>query len=237
MVTKVTKINTAEGGKALSEGARSLTEGVFERLRDDVLKCRLPPDSRLRIAELCARFDVSIHAVREALSRLASEELVIVEPQRGFRVAPVSVEDLEDLTQTRIEIETLAVRKSIAKGSVAWESSVVAALHQVLRVPKFEDSETFAVSEAWSHAHANFHAALVSACESRRLLWLRGALFDHSERYRRLAGDFDRGHRDTDGEHLAIGNAVLERRTEDASELLAAHLLTTMQLVKARWKI
>lgn len=221
-----------EGGPYLNEGAKSLTEGVFERLRDDILKCRLEPGARLRIAEICARFGVSVHAVREALSRLASEALVVAEPQRGFKVAPVSVADLEDLTQTRIDIETIALRRSIANASVAWESSLVAALHQVVHLPKFPAADPYTVSEDWTTAHAAFHTALVSACNSRWLLWLHGILFDHSERYRRLSAPAEGNERDTDAEHTAIVRAALARDADLAVDLLTKHLSFTMILVK-----
>jgi DNA-binding GntR family transcriptional regulator len=222
----------SDSAQRLSEGAKSLTEGVFDRLRDDILKCRLEPGARLRIAELCSRFGVSVHAVREALSRLASEALVVAEPQRGFKVAPASLVDLEDLTETRIEIEAIALRKSIANGSVAWESSLVAALHQVVRLPKFDPGVGYAVLEEWTAAHAAFHLALVSACNSRWLLWLHGILFDHSERYRRLSAPADRGERDTDGEHTAIVHAALDRDADLAVDLLTRHLSTTMGFVR-----
>lgn len=221
-----------DGGEFLNDGAKSLTEGVFERLRDDILKCRLEPGARLRIAEICARFGVSVHAVREALSRLASEALVVAEPQRGFKVAQVSINDLEDLTQTRIEIEALALRKSITNATVAWESSLVAALHQVVHLPKFSTAAPLVVSEEWTAAHAAFHLALVSACGSRWLLWLHGILFDHSERYRRLSAPAEGGERDTDGEHAEIVKAALARKTDLAVELLTRHLSLTMRLVK-----
>ena len=51
-------------------------------------------------------------------SRLSAEGLVVAEPQRGFKVAPVSLEDLADLTKARIEIETLCITNSIEAGGV-----------------------------------------------------------------------------------------------------------------------
>src|SRR3954468_1853004 len=97
----------------LPAGAKSLTEAVVEALRADILTCRLLPGAKLKIGDLCTRFGVSLGAVREALSHLAAEGLVVAETQRGFQVAPVSAEDLADLTATRIDIEGLALRRSI----------------------------------------------------------------------------------------------------------------------------
>src|SRR6201999_1825607 len=80
----------------------NLTQLAHDRLRADLLACRLKPGERLIINQLCQYLDVSLGAVREALSRLSSEGLVIAEPQRGFRVAPISAEDLKDLTAARL---------------------------------------------------------------------------------------------------------------------------------------
>ena len=71
------------------DSSSSLTQGAYEALRGDLLACRILPGSRLKIQELCSRLSVSLGAIREALSRLSSESLVIAEPQRGFRVAPL----------------------------------------------------------------------------------------------------------------------------------------------------
>ena len=68
---------------------RSLTSAVFAQLRAEILSCRLKPGEKLLIAGLAQRFSVSLSAVREALSRLAAEDLVQAEDQRGFRVSPV----------------------------------------------------------------------------------------------------------------------------------------------------
>src|ERR1700731_5490431 len=87
------------------DAVHNLTQRAYEGLRADLLACRIRPGSRLKIQELCDRCSVSLGAVREALSRLTSEGLVVSEPQRGFRAAPVSVADLQDLTMVRIEVE------------------------------------------------------------------------------------------------------------------------------------
>ena len=78
------------GSRMRRDSARNLTQGAYEGLRADLLACRVTPGSKLKIQDLCERFSVSLGAIREALSRLTSEGLVISEPQRGFRAAPIS---------------------------------------------------------------------------------------------------------------------------------------------------
>src|SRR5262245_54862877 len=93
-------------GVATEAGTRS--NAVFDRLRADLLAGRLQPGSKLKLAVLGARYAASLSVVREALSRLAEQGLVVAHPQRGFSVVALSPDDLTDLTNTRIDVETLA---------------------------------------------------------------------------------------------------------------------------------
>ena len=112
---------------------RSLTSLAYERLRDDILRGRLAPSERLRIQALSERYQIGATAIREALSRLTTDGLVDAEDQRGFTVAPVSREELLDLTQTRIEIEQTALRMAVANGDVEWESHLLSSFHRLSR--------------------------------------------------------------------------------------------------------
>src|SRR5580704_15575985 len=118
------------------ESSPNMTQGAYEGLRADLLACRILPGKKLKIQDLCDRFSVSLGAIREALSRLTSDGLVVSEPQRGFRAAPISVAELQDLTMVRIEIESLCLRRAIVVGTVDWESRLVAAFHRLSRTPE-----------------------------------------------------------------------------------------------------
>ena len=83
---------------------KTQSDRMFDSLRDDILACRLLPGSKVRINDIAQSSDVSLGAVREALSRLGAEGLVVAESQKGYRVASLSVEDLRDLTEARVEI-------------------------------------------------------------------------------------------------------------------------------------
>src|SRR5216684_2503910 len=120
---------------------RSLTSAVQERLRADILATRLLPGQKLHIAGLAKQFSVSLAAVREALSRLVADGLVQASDQRGFRVSPVSSADLEDVTRTRIDIESLALRRSIERGDQAWLGSVESSFAALCAVPQRDPSD------------------------------------------------------------------------------------------------
>lgn len=211
-----------------------LSDRVTACVRADIVACRLQPGTKLKIAELCEKHGVSLGAVREALSRLSAEGIVVAEPQRGFKVAPVSLEELADLTATRIDIERLCLLRSIEHGDLAWEGRVVAARHELLQTPDRDPSlAADQLPEDWSRAHRAFHLALVSACGSPTLLGIRTQLYDRSERYRRLSVPLDRGNRDVTREHEQLADAVLSRNGDRTARLIGEHLSRTTGIIEA----
>lgn len=209
----------------------SLTQSAYERLRSEILSCRLRPGERIKINDVCAQLSVSLGAVREALSRLTAEGLVVAEPQRGYHVTPISEAELLDLTNTRIEIEALCLRRAIAIGDVAWEAGILSALHQLARSRPLTDAAPRVLSPEWFRLHRAFHDALVVACDSPWLLRVRTMLFAQSERYHRLSVPVALRERDTDGEHKAIMEAVISRDAESAVSLVSMHMLDTMKIL------
>ena len=205
----------------------SLTGVAYRRVREDLLACRLPPGQRLNIKEMAATMSVSLGAVREALSRLAAEGFVAIEPQRGFRAAPISAADLRDLTRTRITIESMCLSRAIEVGDVNWEARIVAAYHRVIRTPQRAQGDPQRLNDDHAGAHQELHLALVAACDSPWLLRLREMLQAQSERYRYLAIPLSRQVRDLNREHDEIVKAVLARETARANELLARHFEAT----------
>ena len=209
----------------------SLTQHAYRQIRSDLLAGRARPGSRLKINELGEHLSVNISAVREALSRLCADGLVIALPQRGFRVASVSVSELRDLTHTRIEIERLCLRKAVANPDIGWETALVAAGHQLLRTRK--SAATEAPDEAWKQAHAAFHRAVVAGCSSPWLLRLHDQLYLQAERYLALSLLAPASRRNIDVEHKGLMDAMLARNADLACERIAAHFERTSKLIIA----
>src|ERR1043165_3074765 len=90
------EIAPLEGGKP-ARSNRTLTSDLFQRLRTDILHCHLRPSSRLLFRDLRSSYASGMSPLREALMRLASEGLVVLEDHKGFRVAPVSREEVTDI--------------------------------------------------------------------------------------------------------------------------------------------
>jgi DNA-binding GntR family transcriptional regulator len=226
----VEEIRVSLGGER--DGPRTLTSAVFERLRADILSTRLLPGQKLNVSHLAKEFSVGLAAVREALSRLVADGLVQASDQRGFRVSPVSQSDLEDLTRTRIDIESLALRRSIEQGGEAWLSAVEREFSALSDVSFVSVDGLNPHNESWVVRHRIFHRTLVSACGSLWLLSFRDVLHEQSERYRRLSirREIDEP-RDVEAEHAAIVQAVLARDADAAVNALARHFMTTKHFV------
>ncbi|MEY9951884.1 GntR family transcriptional regulator [Leifsonia sp. EB34] len=205
---------------------------LIEVLRRDLLAGRFPPGSPLRLVALSQQFGTSVSVVREALLRLSEQGLVTLTPNAGFRVQAVSKSDLDDLTDLRVMIECEALRRAIAEGDAEWEAGVLAAHHLLERAPVLDEGER-GTSEEWSAAHARFHAALIAACGSPRLIGIAGSLRDSAELYRQLSTEASiGGARDVPGEHRRMLELALARDADAAVALLETHLRTTAELIQ-----
>lgn len=169
--------------------------------------------------------------VREALTRLTGEGLVESEPQYGFRVMPLSIDDLKHLTEARCAIETLVLRQAIEHGSVSWESEVLAAHHRLERTPQMAADDSGRLSDEWITAHAAYHRALLAGCPNPRLLAVAGSLRDSAELYRRWSVPLAHTHRDIAGEHRVMLAAVLAHDADTAAAELAAHVRHTADVL------
>jgi DNA-binding GntR family transcriptional regulator len=206
-----------------------LTSAVLAHLRAEILSARLKPGEKILIAAVAKRLGVSLSAVREALSRLAAEGLVRAEDQRGFCVSPVSIEDLRDITRTRIDLESLALRRAIELGDERWAEGVQATHAELAAVPLPPPGEPGPQFERWRTLHQRYHQALVAGCRSDWLLRFRHILFEQSERYRFLA--YGVQPRDIEGEHQSIMQATLARDAEAAVKALSDHLALTADII------
>lgn len=214
-----------------STPSSSLTHTVYQQLRAAVLACRIRPGEKVIIGDVCRSHQVSLGAVREALSRLTAEGLVIAEPQRGFRVAPVSESDLRQLTEARIEMERLCLWRSIANGTDAWAARIVDAFQDLSRTPERAADDPSVASEDWAEAHGRFHEALVDGADNLWFLRLRSILYAQSERYRRLSIPLARKKRDLGSEHGEIMEATLARDADLACDRLEEHLRKTTMIL------
>ena len=223
---------TASNGDGATGATRA--SAVYEQLRSDIAHGVLEPGSKLRVEAMCTRYDVGASPVREALSRLSSEGLVSRTDLRGFSVASLSWDELPILTQNRVQFEGIALRQSIENRDVAYEDALVLLVHRLSRTPRSLSEEHYVTNPAWESLHLEFHRALLSRCPSR---WLRAfcdTLADEAYRFRQLAAGKTFSSRNEHAEHVAIFEAAIEGRADDATRLLGEHYTRTTNVVASQ---
>lgn len=211
---------------------KTLAESAYLQLRQDIVTGKHAPGSKLRVEHLKALYRVGAGTLREALLLLVTDALVTVQGQRGFRIAPISLDDFEDITRVRTLLETEALLLSMQHGDDAWESEAVAAFHRLTLVEARLEQADVGFDE-WETQNRAFHDSLLAACPS---LWLRhflSMLYQQSERYRRLVLFDAPVPRNVHAEHEALLNAALQRDTKTARQLITQHIQATLTAIRS----
>ena len=220
---------TSDAGRAAATTRASV---VYSRMREDILSGALPPNQHLMMEFLKERYQTGISPLREALSRLAMEKLVILQDRRGFSVAPISHDELIDLFETRCLVEEQALRKAMAvPRNFEWLEVVALAYHRLGFVPRFQGQGTGEFNLEWEQLHKRFHMALVSGCGLPTLVAFCKQLNDRTDRYRRLSVRQERSSRDPAKEHGMIFDAVMKGDVELAVKHLRNHYMLTARLL------
>ena len=209
---------------------KTLVESAYRRLRRDIIEGLLAPGEKLRVEHLKDDYGVGAGTLREALSLLISDALVVSQGQRGFRVAPVSLADFEDITKTRVMLECEALRQSIALGDDAWEGELLAAFHRLSKAEEKLHSPT--EREEWEERNRIFHEVLIAACPSRWIKHFISILYHQAERYRRLSLDLKPIPRDVHAEHEDLFKATLARDADQATAVMAEHIQLTFRSIQ-----
>lgn len=203
------------------EENETIGDDGHRRIRADIVLARLQPGQRLRLEALRESYGVSVSTLREILSRLAAEGLVLAEGRRGFEVAPVSVDNLKELAELRLLLEGHAMETSFGQADMEWEGRVVSAHHKLAAT---ERSMTGGISdpEQWKRYDSEFHRALISNCGSQALMDAHATVFDKYFRYQMIALNY-RGEEPAH-QHQALLDSALARDAVRARSILTAHV-------------
>lgn len=199
----------------------SATRGAYLRLRSMILTGELEAGQKLKIEELRDILQTGASPVREALSLLTSDKLVERLDQRGFRAAPVSKANFEEILALRCTLEDMALRASIKHADAPWEELLVLRHYHMTKASKQEVA-------GFETAHKAFHMALIANARQPMLQEYCTQLYDLNIRYRNLAaGGANYQKRSIAREHQDILDAALERNADRASACLLSHYRRT----------
>jgi DNA-binding GntR family transcriptional regulator len=197
---------------------------IYGLLRRQILTCELPPGRELREQELAQGFDVSKSPVREALQQLVSEGLVIVIPRQGYRVAPVSLRDANELFTFRLAMELACLAEAVKNAS-----------DEELKVlDRFREFEGDYESEFITY-NRDFHCTLARCSGNTRMARTACDLIEETERLVRMSVSAVRGpnaHKFVE-EHNAVISALQARDSRRAVSLLRAHVAAAIKRFSA----
>ena len=211
----------------------TVTEDLFLQLRKDIINGRYNPGAKLGLDVLRATYGVGSSPLREALSRLAAIGLVRQEVQRGFNVAPASAADLRAIGENRVRFETIALRLAIEQGDDDWECNILGSEHLLAKKRYAQADQDCEANREWERRHRDYHMSLIEACDSYWLLHFCGLLYDQFDRYRRMVAGLGLNRKALDKEHHTIMRLTLDRKSEQACDLLVKHIHRSMEMVKA----
>ena len=208
--------------KPVTEPSETVSDVVLRQIREDIISGRLAPGAKIKLEQAKERYSISVSSLREILSRLTTENLVLAEGQRGFEVSPASRKELEELADLRIVLETHAIALSFAAGNLEWEGRIVAAHHKLAAAEKTLLCGDVSRTIDWVRYDWEFHQAIVSACNSTTLMTILSSVFDRFLRYHMLARSF-RGQPVVD-DHKLLFKLALKRDVEGAQAVVRQHI-------------
>jgi DNA-binding GntR family transcriptional regulator len=196
-----------------------MAEYALEQLREAIVMGELQAGTPLRLDDLARSLGMSISPIREAVRQLEALGLAKHVPHQGARVVAFDVDDLRDLFQVRLALESLAVRRAAERVTPAQVEG--ARLH----LDDLDHARDVTDVRGAMRAHTDFHFALYDACGAPWLLQMIRPAWDRTERFRpalfSAAGELQDRHREIDGRLL---DAVAEGDAESAAAALFEHL-------------
>lgn len=196
---------------------RHLADQVYQRIKQEIFDFRLLPGDRFTETELAERMQVSRTPVREALGRLHQDGYLEASFRRGWRVRPFDFERFENLYDVRVILEIAAVRK-------LCEMSPMPGLESLKEIWLVPAEQRLKDGRQVSELDEAFHGALVAATGNAEMTRIHRDITERIRLIRRL--DFTQDHRiqDTYLEHAKILRGIMQRRADQATMLLRAHI-------------
>jgi DNA-binding GntR family transcriptional regulator len=198
---------------------RTMAEYALEQLRESIILGELPAGTPLRLDELARSLGMSISPIREAVRQLEALGLAKHVPHQGARVLDFDIDELRDLFQVRLALESLAVRRAAERFT---DEDTAHARRQLAR---FDETRGKGDVRRTMRAHSDFHFTLYEASQSQWLVALIRPPWVRSERYRPALLASEGGpqelHRELDERLL---QACVEHDPTAAADALLKHL-------------
>jgi DNA-binding GntR family transcriptional regulator len=203
----------------------SVVDRVYDVLHGRIIRGELKVGSRIHQENVSEELGVSRTPVREALARLAAEGLVELLPNRGARVADVTIEDMRISYEARLAVEPLAARYAAERRNPSDIKRIEGALAEQRRAR---------TTRATYQAIRRFHLAVVEAAGNPLIARFAGSLWAGRIGLHVFLRQADRAVLDADlDEHRAIAHAIEHGESELAEQLMHAHIGMSLERLLA----
>lgn len=196
----------------------ALPDHIYATLKEKILSCALLPGQRLIEKNLCEALHVSRTPVREALNRLSHEDLVVLQPNAGYRVAAITLDGFRNLTELRAIVEPQAAALAAQRATDAD----LAELRALADLPHDTNDDQGFVD--YCRANARFHLRVVRAARNPMLENIVMSALDLSQRpaYLRIGRQMDPTN--PSAKHHAIVDALAQHDAPLAQQLMEKHV-------------
>lgn len=208
--------------------ARNLSGRLVEIVRDLIISGAISENEPIRQDTLAAELKVSKIPLREALTRLVQEGLVVAYPNRGFYVRAMSLAEAEDIFALRLKLEPDAAAAACAHAGAAERAAAERALALL-------DLDAAAHAPSVGAQNRAFHMALISPGAGAVSIDMLSRLHVLSDRYVRKHLEPKGRELDAEAEHHDILNAWLARDAAAVHALLAHHVSHTLIDLRAEF--
>lgn len=215
-------------GDDATPGPDRLSDRATDHLRTLIITLQVAPGSVIDEASLSQRLACGRTPLREALHRLAEERLVVILPRRAAAVAPITVTDLQQIFEVRLDLEGIAARLAARRASPAH----LADLDQTVQALVPASGEVTALITV--QYDFLFHAALARAADNQYLGDCVRRILGPAMRLTYLAYKHGQPRRETFDEHTGILRALTNHDAEAAEAAMRHHIARAKDRTLAR---
>jgi DNA-binding GntR family transcriptional regulator len=205
---------------------QSLTDKAYNHIKDWIIGFQLKPGSHLSIQDLAEALGISRTPVREALSRLEQEYLVVRAPMKGFTVKALDLKEIEDLFEVRAAIEMLAIRQAAKRMNPQTRKQLEEGLKSTASwIGRGDRSRSLQLEQ-------NFHMKILEASGNIPLVEIGRGILERIwsiQRFNIITSDvLTEAH----GQHTEIFRSLCEGNVRQAEAAMRKHMnATTRELI------
>ena len=211
--------------------AQTLAEKVFSELATAIVRGELAPGERLSEQALVTRYGGSRAPIREAIQKLEARNLVVRVPHAGARVVSLSLEELRDIYEVRLELESMACRLAAEHMSDAEISALEKLLEEHARSIEADQG----LSYYQKSGNLDFHYRIIEGSKNSRLhQMLCGDLYHIIRMYRYRTSTSSERPLQALKEHQRIVEAIKSRDPQLAELLMRRHIQVSLTNLETR---